>query len=135
MKKLISFVCPSCGANICADDDREFTFCQFCGKRIAISDENKQTYRHIDDAEVIRARTDNELSLIKLELEEKKINSYTKIMTRVIITLAVLFVVTIVVSDIKDARAESIVAMLLFLLVIPFALGVILGDTYEKRKK
>ena len=30
--------CPSCGADITLDDDREFGFCSYCGSRIQIGD-------------------------------------------------------------------------------------------------
>ena len=57
MKTLIELKCPSCGANLSIEQEREFAYCQYCGTRILINDNSKFVYRHIDDADIKRAET------------------------------------------------------------------------------
>ena len=70
--KLLSLKCPSCGGSLSVEEGREFTFCQFCGTKILLTDENKFTYRHIDDADIKRAETERIVQLKELELEKDK---------------------------------------------------------------
>lgn len=45
--------CPNCGANLKADDDREFMFCEFCGTRVDLVDYRTVHTEHIiDEAKV-----------------------------------------------------------------------------------
>ena len=38
--KLISMICPHCGAQLSIDLDRRQAFCQYCGNTLLIDDEN-----------------------------------------------------------------------------------------------
>lgn len=43
--KLIELKCPSCGSNITVDvSGRDSVFCNYCGKQVALHDENKKTF-------------------------------------------------------------------------------------------
>jgi len=53
MNKIV-FKCPQCGANLDADEDREFMFCQFCGHKILLDQISK-----------------SELEIKRMEHEEK----------------------------------------------------------------
>ena len=45
--------CPNCGANLKADDDREFMFCEYCGARIDLVDcRTVHTEHIIDEAKI-----------------------------------------------------------------------------------
>ena len=93
MKTLVQMKCPSCGANLEVEEDREFVFCQYCGTKILINDENKFTYRHIDDAEIKRAETEQYVRLKQLEMEEKKrIDNKNATKTKIVISLILLTV-------------------------------------------
>lgn len=46
--------CPNCGANLKADDDREFMFCEFCGARIDLVDRRTVHTEHIIDEAKIK---------------------------------------------------------------------------------
>lgn len=99
MKTLIRLNCPSCGASLEVKEDREFIFCQYCGTKILINDENKFTYRYIDDAEIKRAETDQYIRLKQLEMEEKKIIDNKKaIKTKIIISLILLTVGIVIIA-------------------------------------
>lgn len=78
MKSIIALRCPSCGAEISIEKGHETLFCQYCGTKILINDENETTTRHINEAEMIRANTERQialqqLSLTKVEDKQKKI--------------------------------------------------------------
>ena len=61
--KLISLTCPSCNARLKVENDRKFTFCQYCGTQIYLDDEVKRT-------EYIRRKID-ETKIKELEYQER----------------------------------------------------------------
>ena len=69
--KFTSVKCPECGANLPIEEGREKIFCSYCGTPIIMTDENEYTYRHVDEAEVKRAETEQLVHLKELEMEEK----------------------------------------------------------------
>lgn len=70
--KFTSVKCPECGANLPIEEGREKIFCSYCGTPIIMTDENEYTYRHIDEAEIKRAETEQLVHLKELEMEEKE---------------------------------------------------------------
>lgn len=70
--KFTSVKCPECGANLPIEEGREKIFCSYCGTPIIMTDENEYTYRHVDEAEVKRAETEQLVHLKELEMEEKE---------------------------------------------------------------
>lgn len=70
--KFISVKCPECGANLPIGEGREKMFCSYCGTQIIMTNENEHTYRHVDEADVKRAETEQLVYLKELELEEKE---------------------------------------------------------------
>ena len=70
--KFTSVKCPECGANLPIEEGREKIFCSYCGTQIIVTNENEHTYRHVDEAEVKRAETEQLVHLKELELEEKE---------------------------------------------------------------
>ena len=69
--KLIPVKCPECGASLNAEEGRQQIFCQYCGAKIILSNDNEYVYRHIDDARIKQAETEQLVQLKKLEQEEK----------------------------------------------------------------
>jgi len=74
--KIAQIYCPSCGGSIKGDLTKDSVICPFCGTQLAIDHEKKeitinqninknisisknQTKRIIDEAEIIRAKTEN----------------------------------------------------------------------------
>lgn len=70
--KLTVLKCPECGANIEIEEGRDFCFCNYCGCKILIDDEKKETTinkniniaksttytkRYINEADVIEAKS------------------------------------------------------------------------------
>lgn len=70
--KFTSVKCPECGANLPIEEGRKKIFCSYCGTPIIMTDENEYTYRHVDEAEVKRAETEQLVHLKELEMEEKE---------------------------------------------------------------
>ena len=64
--------CPSCGAKLSIEDDRDSFFCSYCGAKVITTYENEQVYRHIDEAEVRKTEAEKNIKLKELELEEKE---------------------------------------------------------------
>jgi hypothetical protein len=135
MKKLLSFVCPSCGANLSADDDREFCYCHFCGTKIAVSDENQRTLRHIDEAAIIRAKTENEIKLKQLEIEGKRIDTYTKIIAGAAITFFVFLIIIIAIINFGEKDTTTSIVSLMSSWAVVFLVGLGVGVTIEELRK
>lgn len=74
MITFIKLVCPSCGANLEADSKLSQCFCQYCGTKILLHNENEytvninQTNRFVNEAEL--AKQENERR--RIEFEQKK---------------------------------------------------------------
>lgn len=72
MKNLIQLKCTSCGANLSIEEKRETLFCEYCGTRLVLDNENEYIYRHIDEADIKRAETERLVKLKELEIDEIK---------------------------------------------------------------
>ncbi len=67
-----SFFCTNCGANLTIqEDNRDFSFCQYCGTKIML-DDYRSTHRVVDEAKIVQAEADKIVKLKKIELLEKK---------------------------------------------------------------
>ena len=86
---LVSVKCPNCGASLDIDSSREQAFCSYCGTKILLHNENEYVYRHIDDAGIKQAETDQIVQLKKMEIAEKKrVANEKKFKIKIIISLA-----------------------------------------------
>lgn len=68
MITFVKLVCPACGANLEVDAKLSQCFCQYCGTKILLHNENEHIERFVNEAEV--ARQENERR--KIEFEQKK---------------------------------------------------------------
>lgn len=73
MKKLIKLECPSCKSTLSTEAKREYMFCEYCGVKIILDNDNEHIIRNIDEADIKRAETEQLVKLKELELEEQKI--------------------------------------------------------------
>ena len=94
MISLIKLQCPNCSANLEVDPKLSQCFCQYCGTKLLLNDENKKTIHIVDEAEITRAETEHMLlksqlefnaDLAREELEKKKAHD----MSRKAITCAI----------------------------------------------
>ena len=70
-----SINCPDCGAHLQVEGKRDTIFCEYCGAKVMLTNDNEYIYRHVDEAEILRAETEakrleNE-RLLKLKEIEK----------------------------------------------------------------
>lgn len=74
--KMITLRCPSCQASVQVNGDKEYAFCEYCGSKILIYDDNHhretRTYRQVDEADIIRAATEQQIHLHDLEVEDER---------------------------------------------------------------
>lgn len=68
--------CPNCGANLKADDDREFMFCEYCGARIDLVDRRTVHTEHIIDEAKIK---DAEAKIKNAEAKAKNAETFSRI--------------------------------------------------------
>ena len=70
--KVISLKCPECSASLSVEEGRDQLFCQYCGAKIILQNENERIYRRIDEADVKRSETERLIRLKELEMEAAK---------------------------------------------------------------
>jgi len=70
--KIISVKCPECGATLNIEENRKQAFCSYCGAKVLLQNDHEYVYRHIDEAGIKKAETDQMIQLRKMELEEKR---------------------------------------------------------------
>ena len=70
--KMIQVRCPSCNAELTVEEDRDYLFCQYCGTRVVIDNDNRYVYHKIDEARISESETKRLVKLKELELKEKK---------------------------------------------------------------
>lgn len=86
--KMNSIKCPECEAILPLEEGRTQCYCSYCGAKIIITNENEHIYRHINEAKVKQAETERLIELKRLELEEKKRKTETRIRTlKIVITI------------------------------------------------
>lgn len=104
MKTKIDLICPRCNATLTADSDREFLFCQYCGYKILLNDENRFTYKHINEdidvAELKKAETEQMIRLKELENESKKEEFKRKIIKKALKPWLIISIAAIVLGGI-----------------------------------
>ena len=53
-----SIKCPDCGAQLEIGEKRDTMFCNYCGAKVVLTNDNEYVYRHVDEAEIMRAETE-----------------------------------------------------------------------------
>ncbi len=72
MVKVVELKCPSCNAALTLEEGREQIFCQYCGAKVVLHNENEHIYRHIDEAGIKQAETNRIVQLKQMEMAEKQ---------------------------------------------------------------
>lgn len=67
MINLIKLQCPNCSANLEVDASLKQCFCQYCGTKLLINNENEKTIKIVNEADMARATY--EYMLMKSQLE------------------------------------------------------------------
>lgn len=98
--KLVEIRCPNCGGELKVNPEKEKLVCGYCHTEFFVDDEIKRIETHhiyTDEAKVIRAESEKEIELKKLEIEEKqkefdkKVTKIMGIITVIGIIIAILF--------------------------------------------
>lgn len=112
--KLISMICPHCGAQLSIDLDRRQAFCQYCGTKLLLDDENSINInnRIVDEARLKEA----EVRLKELEYQhEREIRQETirKEQKRSFwISVAVFFVVLLITLSVDSLRPFALIVII-----------------------
>lgn len=127
--KLLSMICPHCGAQLSIDIDRRQAFCQYCGNSLLVDDENTINInsRIVDEARIKEA----EVRLKELEYQherEIRLETIRKEQKRsfgisVVVFLVVLFI------------AFSVERLRPYLLIVVIAGCVLLSSRKTEEKK
>ena len=73
--KIISLRCPECNATLHIDEGVNECYCQYCGAKLFLDDENVSvihTYRKVDEARLKEAEIRKELKMKRMELEKEE---------------------------------------------------------------
>lgn len=110
MKTIIELTCPKCMAQLSPEENREIMFCQYCGTKLLINDEQTHIYKHIDEAEIKKAENNKLIRLKELEMmtddKKKKILSIILLIAIWLMITGVLFVIGIIGSIIGNELLE-----------------------------
>ena len=103
MKTTMAIKCPRCGADLDAESDREMLFCQYCGAKIILTDENTytinktitidKTIHHVDDAKMTRAETERMIQMHQIEKERRESKSKAIVLMLKIVFSVILAIV------------------------------------------
>lgn len=130
--KIQALKCPECVASLEIEEGLEYCFCKYCGCKIMIQDENKQTYRHIDEADVKRAETERIIQIKEMELEEKERNRKKYYIIAWIIAIVVLLFLGVI----GEAIESFALSMCFFIAMMVGLYGFIaLVGSSDKKKK
>ena len=104
MINVLKLKCPTCGADLEIEDNREVCFCQYCGTKILVSDDNRKTininknvtYTNIDEAAKLRAENEQLRLKNRISKEDriKKVSLYA-IVIGVIMTILLFILIQI----------------------------------------
>lgn len=76
MKPILELKCPRCGATLKIEEEREILFCQHCGAKLFLTDDNAFTVNKnihtINDADIIREETTRKVLNHKVEMDKKR---------------------------------------------------------------
>ena len=106
-----SVKCPKCGASLPIEEGRTQVFCSFCGAKMLVTNENEYIYRHIDEAGIKQAETDQIVQLKRLELAEKKRatkEKTTKLKIIISLALAAIGILLMVIGANSDSELQLI---------------------------
>lgn len=109
---LRTYHCPNCNGELEVDvEGRDFIFCQYCGSKILLQNENEHIYHTIDEAKIKHAETEQLVELKKLEMAEKQRQADEKtksIKIKVSIILAVVGILMMTIGYLAgDASGDS----------------------------
>ncbi len=115
--KLVQTNCPNCGANLQLNSEQKIQFCNHCGNKILLEEENKTTHHEIiDKNENIANHYFDEAKIKQLDLEEKARLERKK--TNLILLLAwiasliVFFVVSLFTMDEVNFSPFQVIAII-----------------------
>lgn len=119
-----SMKCPECGASLSMDSEKPLKFCSFCGSNLLILNENEQIIRHVDEAKLKQAETEQMVRLKELELQEKEAEELRKRKavrrkTGLILLIAglLLTIIGMIVQDSNDKVGSTIGVIGIFILL------------------
>ncbi len=133
--KAVSIKCPECNAELLIKNPRELCFCEYCGAKILLVNENEQVYRHIDEARLKMA----EIALKQLQLEEqrrKENERSNRIKARISIVIIGLGIIFMLLGSLISVEL-MLFGLTLFVILIPmwFWKDIIGEDKNEEKKK
>lgn len=101
MKPTLELKCPRCGATLNIEEEREILFCQHCGAKLFLTDDNtfniNKNIHTINDADIIREETTRKVLNHKMEMDKKKnqiedMHEVIKVIPRLILSIAILVI-------------------------------------------
>lgn len=116
MKQLFKLECPNCKAELEFTEKRKVMYCQYCGTKLLLDDDNEYTYRHIDEAEIKKAETEQLIRLKQLELAEKRYEENKKV-TKLMILISLVVGAIGMISLIMAFTFDCVVCFLIFLIM------------------
>ena len=127
--KVDSLKCPGCGADVQPEENKEFAICSYCGTKVALTNENENISRHIDDADVKRAETEQIMKIKEMEQEERKTEERRKSkklrLKIALVSFVIALVLFIVTTSFSVQDLGKAGAWLALIMVISFIVSIV----------
>lgn len=128
MIKTIALTCPNCGSNLSVEEGRTFTYCEYCGTKVMIHDENTQTIHTIDEAAIKRAENERYAQEMQVEMQERERKMRGRFLIGWIATLVVCITLVVI-----GASTDFDALLIFFPIAFLIGMGGVIYLVYRKK--
>lgn len=122
MKQILTMTCPYCGADMDYEEGKEQMYCQYCGKKVLLVDNNtyniNYSFKNIDEPAITKSENEKIIKLKQLEMVEKidNKNEYWKIIGYIIALL--FFVIGCFLMDNNENASLALITAAMFVVML-----------------
>ena len=125
MIKMVSCKCPECKAELEISGDREYAYCQYCGTKILLHNDNVKVFRKIDEAEIKKTESNERMYNRMLDREDRKLSLKTKGIIAYVIICLVMCLASYLSYKFKAGFTSVVLVMATIVLItMPFLIGI-----------
>lgn len=133
--EMISVKCPQCGATLNISSDMKRAFCTYCGGQLLLNNTNEYIYRHVDEAEVVRAEAQKQYQIKQLEMEEKE-NESNKLKSKIALFCGIgMVLLGLLIKFVLKSDNSSLGLFLILFGIMALFLSFVISDTSPSKRQ